>query len=439
MADAPDSGSGGATRGGSNPLERSSKMIHTMKKIFYGVFLFFGLGLILIFSVLMIQGLKNTWKEKWQTGTDWGGDLKQHYAAGITLKKQDYSILYRGFHFGPILAETFHKEDAAPIAKFNYRYCPLVAWFSEKMTFFSYNFWLDAWLAASILFYVAAFFLLKKICAEISFSNSLTTLYFFAFPPFLYNLSIFQNSALTFLIFAGIAVFLRKEKDFLGGLLLSCAFYKPQFAPYIGTFMLLARRWKFISGLIAGGMFWFLLSVLLCGWQAHVDYLGSIMETLRGIQDDEMGTNIPWKGFILTVFPENWQPSAQVAMWIVSLLFLIVLPLILRRYEKENSWPADYVFWMSVLFWMIFSPHVKSYEMILGMGWWLIFTSLVKENPKWFSLSILFWLIGALAVAARFIGASLAAPMLTLWFAVSIWFLIRSFPETRRGQTPMRF
>ena len=365
---------------------------------------------------------------QWIPGSDLGGDLKQFYAAGEMLQREGYHVLYRDYHFGRELYRCFEREEyeqGKELERFNFRYSPLFAWLPEQLLVVPYALWVKSWFWISLFCAMAALWLLVRGLASPAQPMACVWPLLLSFAPLTYTLGLGQNTCLTFLILCGGCYLLRNGCDLAAGLVFSCTFYKPQFMVCGFLLMLLAGQRRFCAGLAVGGLLWTLLSLWLCGWASHLDWMHSLWEILRGRQSDEMATNIPWKGFVLTVLPVQWQGVGMVFSNALALTALAWLVWRLRSLQGLAGWSADRSLALVVVWWLIFTPHVKSYELVLGLAWWIYFQRIAVPRGTLLFWSGFFWFCGLLALTARHWQVSLVAVPLSVWLVATVECAVR--------------
>ena len=368
---------------------------------------------------------------QWVEGQDGGGDLKQHYAVGLMLKEEPengYYLMYRDYYYMDWVIRLFHKdlyEAKVYNRDHNYRYGPLVAKMSQWSLLLPYNYWPLLWFLLSIAFGVMSYVLLQKSISGMVDDRVLWLLVVFGYPSSVYILSLFQNSFASLLILCGAGYLLSKDKSICAGLLFGLIFYKPQILVYVTGFVFFAGNWRFAvgAGLSSSGMM--LLSLIVCGWESHVFWVQSLFEIMRGIQGDEMRTNIPWKGFVLTALPQAWHKMATVGTNVMMLLAFVGSIFLIWRSRKKNIWrEANSLYW-GAMFWVLFSPHVKVYELSLALPCWFLTTTFSFESSKQMkqlvAFHILFWISGFLGLFCRYLDISVVAPFLTIWYILVLW------------------
>ncbi|MEM9445698.1 MAG: glycosyltransferase family 87 protein [Verrucomicrobiota bacterium] len=347
--------------------------------------------------------------------------LKENPENGYQLIYRDYIYmdwLIRLFHYDMYEAKNYQRDH-------NYRYGPIVAKISEWALILPYKYWPALWFGLSILLAgVSYFFLDKSLDLRINPISGLLVV--LGYPSSVYLISLYQNSFVSLAIVCSAGYLVCKKKSFLAGLLFGVIFYKPQILVYVTAFVLFTGNIRFVLGAGLSSTLFMLISLAVCGLDAHLYWFQSLSEVMRGIQGDEMQTNIPWKGFVLTVFPEAWHQAGLIGGQVIMFAVFIWSQWMIWHQRKEGAWKEWYSLYWGVAFWALFSPHVKVYELSLALPCWFLMLSLQSsfykkdEALKVDTLHGLFWTSGFLALFCRFIGASIVAPLLTLWYILCL-------------------
>jgi len=364
------------------------------------------------------------WSQRvaWHYGEDRGGDLKQHYAVALMLEEGngDYLPLYHGFVFSEEITKIFNHDlylQQKYLDRHNYRYSPLIAWLSWKLAAIPYDFWVRAWGALSLVLAGASFLILRRTEMPTGRGCSLfpEALFFLGFPPLLYAFSIYQNAPLTLFIASVSAWLLKTGRPWIAGLVFGSICYKPQLMPYIAGIMLLCGQWRFAVATGLSTAFWLGIGVLVCGVQSHLYWCDSLLEIIHGLQGDEMQTNMPWKGFVLTVFPPSLQAVGLLLANGLGICLLGALVYFVHRAPKHPDWQPHHILYLALFWWLLFTPHVKAYEMVLALPLMMV---LIRVRPPRSGLALgalgLLYFSGFAVSACRFMGFSPGAPLVTI-------------------------
>lgn len=372
----------------------------------------------------------------WVEGTDRGGDMKQHFTAARMLHDESsFKTLYHDFHWSREVIRFFDAQGyqkGLTADDHNYRYPPMVAWISTRFIAIPYNGWLILWFIAMSGFLALSAKILwemERLQALPLNSRLIIGAYFLSFFPLLYGIALYQNNLLTFLIFICACKLVHDHEYLTGGLIFGLiAVYKPQLVPYIGIISLLFGLWPFCLGAALSSILVTLAGIVVCGVESHEFWIKSVIEVIEGVQGDEMETNIPWKGFILTLTPEPIHTPAIIAARIVSVVFLGLF--VVLQFHRPSWWQAEYALYLAATWWLIFTEHVKPYEMILATPLWIVMIQRKPGLRKYLMLTG-FWVAGTIAVTSRLWDASFTAPLMTLFL---IGFLRTSFKKSQRPQ-----
>ncbi|MEM9444491.1 MAG: glycosyltransferase family 87 protein [Verrucomicrobiota bacterium] len=353
------------------------------------------------------------------------GDLQQHYAAGVFWSKNKIQDLYQGFHLGEWLNQ-WHKdawrEPSSNIHSFNYVYAPLLAEISSCLLVFSWPTILNSWFNLIVFFYLLACGILIYTHSKIKQlrDRNMLILLLLGFPSFYYTLILFQNNTLTLLIIVCTGLLLNKGMPIIAGLVLSCAFYKPQYMPYFCLFGLFAFPLRFSLALVTGNLLWLGLGILVCGLEAHYLWFSSLEDMSSGIQFQRYGLNQSWHGFFLMAFPSLPRIGIDLFCHALAFFSLILLGLLCRLAPTKIPWQPAYSLYACVVSWLLVSPYVGHYEILLTVPFW--FCLLRRPNFSALDKSLIaasIVLISMFSITGQTASVNITSPILTCWFLYS--------------------
>lgn len=356
----------------------------------------------------------------WASGTPMSGDLIQHYAAGTFLAEGRENDLYRGFRLGEWITEYSARLDpdsTYTVVRFNYVYSPLCAGLSRWFVGFPFPPLTWLWLAFSLAAYVAAVLWMNRSGVFSPGFRLVDALWLAGFPSFFLSLVPMQNTPLTLAIASAAAYLFHRGFPFAAGLVFACASYKPQLLPLVAGFVLLGGGWRFFLGVGLGGLAWLLLGIACLGWPLHALWLESLSNMADGVQFQREGLNQSWRGFFLTL-----PATASAASWLWPLTSVMVTAAtwwLTRRWMRHAGQPAD-LLWIALTWWLIVSPYVGHYELLLGIPWWF---RVLRSTSDGFGrvLAALYWLTAALSILGLTEkGSNISAPLLTVWLVLSL-------------------
>jgi len=361
-------------------------------------------GLLLAVVVLgnLVFGQKTTWA--------WGGikcgDLVQHYGAGLLWSEGRIEELYRGFRFGSFLNTWTQELDpgAGPgrMERFNYVYAPLVAWTASAATAWDYGTWVNAWLVLSLAAWIGAFLCLRAWVPNVFRLDFTTLVLYFGFPAFYWGLVPGQNTALTLAIACSALLLQARARPLAAGLVMGCAFYKPQLMPALFLFMACGGHARFCAGLALGNLAWLGLGGLLCGVPAHHYWLESLADMARGLQFQKPGMNQSWSGLL---------PGIP----LLGPVLALGIPVAAGCWMRGRLGPAPALA-CALAAGLAAAPYLGYYELLLGVPWW--WWTFRKHGGT--SAAVLYYILAWAAVAGLLLQQSITAPLLTLWLVLTL-------------------
>jgi alpha-1,2-mannosyltransferase len=152
------------------------------------------------------------------------------------------------------------------------------------------------YLAAFLLFEGATLILYLVVARHILGERGWAVLVpLLAFPPVLWTLGFGQNALLTAALF-GAATFLVDRRPLIAGILFGALCYKPHFGLLVPVALAAGRRWPTFAAAFVSVAAFFLLSLILFGWQTWQDFLlaASTSSAVYG------AGRIPFSSFITT-------------------------------------------------------------------------------------------------------------------------------------------
>jgi len=351
---------------------------------------------------------------RWKNNMEKGNDLLQHYAAGQLVRAGKMSDLW---HDSRLLLQILshpvgHAEippPAHPPYTFNYVYPPLVAvifsWLGRLPYAALYVVWILTGLAGSGL----ALYLLHR--GKIGLSELLVL---GGYPAFAFSILMGQNTLISFLVIAGAGFFLDKKRPFLAGLILSGMFYKPPILGVLGILFLFAGWYFIAAGLFAGMLAWQVLTILICGIDSLLGWLGVMLQMLSGTHSQNHSLGITWTEFFWSMKIDF--PLFRYFVCGAGMLILICYAFRLRRAGIKAGGKE---FFLLVMVTLPLLPYAQVHELMLAFP---AFTLAEKEMrtagtgrlPELTAL-LLWWVSGLLALNLILnTHQALMAPVLTL-------------------------
>lgn len=372
---------------------------------------------------------------EWASSGDKSGDLMQHYAAAQLWKNGELTGLYRGFYLGDWINQWSRDHGLARAVKiehFNYVYGPLVAAFGSLFANLSWAAWIQLWVFWIFLTYAIVFVLLWKTENSLRKMGLPAALLFFGFPSFYYCFIPMQNGTMTLLVLVSAGLLLLRKFPFSAGLVLSCAFYKPQLMPYLGLFALASRQWRFALGIGFGTAAWLAVSVLVCGVEANVLWFQSLRDMMSGLQFQRNAMSISLRAFLLTSLPPGARSAIDLASPLIVLVVLCGTGWKVHRLSRTiDWWRPQHSLYAGLIAWTLAIPYCGHYEILLGLPWWLVYLSQPNPaRPKMrIALSLFYWLISLTSISGADLPVSITSLFTLAWLVGSLWTVSPSSAE----------
>jgi hypothetical protein len=200
-------------------------------------------------------------------------DFRSFYTAGFMLRTQQAAVLYD---------YPTEQRLQSVLAGFDRRALPMMsppftALLFVPLSYLRLNVAHLVWSGVSILLLLACIALLKPFLPTLSgrwrFAPALLLL---SFLPVALVLLVGQISILILFLYCACFVALRRDRNFLAGLILSLALMKFQVALPVAVLFLFWRQWRFVGGFFTGGVLLTALSIRILGLAAFTSYLHSL-------------------------------------------------------------------------------------------------------------------------------------------------------------------
>lgn len=356
---------------------------------------------------------------RWRWGNTKGNDLLQHYAAGQLVREGKMSdlwhdsrlLLYMWNH--PVEPLRYAPPTTAPFT-FNYVYPPLVAVIASVLGRLPYETLYIVWTMIGLGVSIVALGLVHR--GKIGFWE---VLILGGYPPFAFSLLLGQNTLISLVVVAGTGFCLNRKKPFLAGLILSEMFYKPPILGILGLLFLIAGWYLLAAGLLLGMIAWQVLTILLCGFDSLVGWLGVMQQMLSGTHSQNYALGITWTAFFRTL---GWnQPAFLISLCAVGIGVLILYALRLR-WSRVTATGEE--FFLLILLTLPLMPYALVHELMLAFPVFALAEKKIRSDgsgPELIAL-LLWWLVALVAMNLVVdTQLALAAPFLTIAAVILIW------------------
>lgn len=264
-------------------MRRAVLPLKNFIRILFLVFLTLG---VVFFSLTLSTAYKNlplTNGLVIQSGTLLGGDYFAFYLGG-TIASRGESLKLYDLEYQRSIREELLKEDNSSIrGEMPFVYPPLVAKaFSYLAQLpFAQSFTLYAFLSFTITSLVVYRFF-KASLNNTVLSLGLLMIFWGFFPFIMYTIFGGQLSWFGLLIFVGVYEALRKERDFIAGILFSLSYYKPPLF-FLGLIVLLfSTTIRFLFGFISGACMLIFGTLWYVGFEGIKAYIATVSRYTYG-------------------------------------------------------------------------------------------------------------------------------------------------------------
>jgi|GEM_PF-635412 len=385
-------------------------------------------------------GLVFTWMNRTgimsPMGVPMGADLLQHHEAARFAHEGSWKELYRDSNLGQALYARTHSGEIRVAGQFDYVYPPLVAWVGSLFAGRDYLAWVACWQLAILLFYILSHHILAP-WRPVSGINWIVAM---GLPVFYYGVILAQNSSLSLLVVSSSALLLARGRPWAAGFVLSCLFYKPQIGLAVAGFLFLSGQWSCAFAFGFGSLAWLALGWGLCGRTATLAWFEVLQHMLGGSQNQipELHQSLP--GTLKVLLGRNAPPLVSILVSLAGMLVFAATALVAGWMNRRHPRSPEWLVFLSLAAWVLFSPYVMHYDILLAVPWWWwnLKQDLASASPKWvrtggFLAASAFWLASLLSINPGNLPITPALPFLAAWFSWTIFRLSRPTPAHSRA------
>jgi hypothetical protein len=178
------------------------------------------------------------------------------------------------------------------------------------------------------------------------------------FYPMLVAVTAGQNTAITFLLIAGVLRALADDRDLLGGLAIAALLYKPQFAALFVAVALIRRRWRMLLVGAGGAAALYLVGAAVQGF----GWVGPWLDQAQWFNELDAEVNaanaISWLG----VAEATWGVGSSLARAVGGLLALATVLLVLWIWWQRDELTLPQLGAITVPAVILASPHAMFYD-----------------------------------------------------------------------------
>jgi hypothetical protein len=325
-------------------------------------------------------------------------DFIAQYTAGIILKRHDSSRLYE-IDFQKKI-QTEQKDLYFPSSPYRdelilFTQPPFTAMVYFPFAYFSYQTAKNIFnLFSLICLFIVALLFFPQSEMEKSFFHDLVFLASFFSPPICATFIQSQTSILGLLFFILTFLALKRGNDIRAGFWLSAALIRFQLLPAFLLFLLINRKWKVLSGFLAGGSFLLSISAYVVGWEGMVKYLQLAINI--GTWNHQYGVSPDRAHSLRGQISSLLAFMSPTGIWIIAATISLVL-LVWYLATWKGKWDTgtpqfDLGFAVLSVLSLLIAPHLNFHDLsLLILPVWIIYRlMLMGEIDKAFAKFTLF-------------------------------------------------
>ncbi len=366
---------------------------------------FVSIAVLVVGGALLCVSFATSDRGQTSFGKPLGNDFAGFFVAARILDQDQAPRLYDRVLHDRLYHELLPRLD--PHTSIPYVHPPFVAGMLRPLTRLSYEAAVAIWLLISLNLFVAGIWLLIRSSPGLPREHTgLVVLLALSFEPFLMECWLGgQLSAIGFFSYASAWYFLKRDRPISAGMALGLSFYKPTLLLLILPLLVIARRWRVLSGMTVTGVVLAGLSLAMVGWEVCVGYLDVLLDFRKSASGSGGLQILTWKYVDLNnALRLSWGGQSQARTAVFGILTLVPFLLLARtwwRWESLKSNRRQWL-WATTLAWLpILNLYVGIYDSILVVQSVLLATDVsLRERRSATPLTdsgLAYW---ALAVAA---------------------------------------
>ena len=301
-----------------------------LKKIAVAIFIGYCFWVFLLVSKSIAHNYPPVKGYLLSNGSIFGGDFIAFYTGG-KIAGSDKQKLY------DFSAQTAKRQEIMDFkGHLPFIYPPLMAYIFSGFAIFDFTTAFYLFTVISGIMAVTGLCLLLNYLRPLDkLSISVLLLSIFGFMPFYNNcLTGGQLASIGILIYALVFILLKRNMDFLAGLVLSLGYYKPPLFLLFAIALVLTQGKNFFLGCLCGGFILTVLSVLYVGPNQFLDYIVAASHYTYG-RNLYIGFQLPVEdGMGVFALITTLMPSMTITFLVYTALFLIVLFIVVACLKK---------------------------------------------------------------------------------------------------------
>jgi alpha-1,2-mannosyltransferase len=304
-----------------------------------------------------------------------GTDFLHFYTLGSLALAHDGADLY-DLRAQPELAAT--RVPTAAGLYYLPLYPPQVSIFFAPFATLPYGQALVMWLGLTALIYFLCCYALWRACPTLRNQGSTILILGSAFPAFWHLIAWGQISALALACFTLAFFAVRRQHEFLAGLVFGCLIFKPQLALAVAVVFIFTLHWRIIAGALVSSFIELLVAWLYYGPAPLLSWIHTLLtvrEQLAWLEPRPYQTHC-LRTFWSMLIP--W-PTVSLVLYVVSAVFVGLLAIRLWRSRASLALRFSGLLFATVLL----APHLTVYDLvILAPAFFLLSDWLIAHHSQ---------------------------------------------------------
>jgi hypothetical protein len=272
-------------------------------------------------------------------------DFLNFYAAATLVRQGDGQALYRAD-----TASTVYEAILGHKTSWYFLHPPFEAAALVPLSYVSVGRAFTLWTLMNLAL-VGAMPLLLADCVSFLAAKPYLGLTAFIFPPVVTCLALGQDSIVILFVITAAYLLYRKNREVAAGLVLALASIKFQYVLIFAILLFFSRKFRFLSGLIAGGTVLILFSLTIVGFRGMSEYFKFMQEFALHIRPDLM---VNCRGFLTGT---GWVNHVGFYSTAASVLFIVAAILCARYSLRTKTGTSSLLFSLFVAAAFIASPY----------------------------------------------------------------------------------
>lgn len=241
-------------------------------------------------------------------------------------------------------------------------YPPQVSLFLAPPAHLSYSWALTLWWICSALLYAGCCYCIWSVCLNLRAYAGTVALLAAAYPAFFHLIAWGQTSAAALACFTAMFLLLRRENNFLAGLVCGCLIFKPQLGVAAAVVFVSIGAWRTIAGAILSAAAQLSLGVLYYGIEPLRQWLRMLwnVRALWPLLEPK-----PYQTHSLLTFWSMLLPWPALSFGLYVVSAAAVLGLTIACWKRSPAVPLSLRYSTLLLATVLVAPHLTVYDLVI--------------------------------------------------------------------------